>query len=182
MKFLTFKINRPFIVKAVCIFLFVIYTFLIVDFTLINNSFGRNITNIFTAETSQINEYISQKINLIPFATIKLFVNAYKTEALEPHIVFENILGNLVAFMPFAFLIPKVFSKINSAIKFLITISVSVIIIELLQLLFLTGSADVDDFILNVGGAMLFYFCLKLKPVDRFINKILFGDVDEIKG
>lgn len=182
MKFLTLKINRPFIVKAVCIFSLVFYTFLIVDFTLINDSFGRNITNIFTAESTQIDEYISQKINLIPFATIKLFINAYKTEILKPHIVFENILGNLVAFMPFAFLIPHVFSKINTAIKFFVTISVFVVVIETLQLLFLTGSADVDDFILNVGGAMLFYAFLKLRVVKCFINKILFGDVNEIKG
>ena len=51
----------------------------------------------------------------------------------------------------------------------------SVITVELLQLLFLTGSSDIDDVILNTAGAMLLYGVLRIKGVSRFISKITFG-------
>ena len=55
----------------------------------------------------------------------------------------------------------------------------SVLVIEVLQLVFLTGSADIDDFILNVGGAMAAYGILNIDKVKRGINKILFGEINE---
>lgn len=152
---------------------------MVIDFTLINDNFGRNISNIFLADKTKISEYMSEKTNLIPFATVKLFINAYKTESLDAFVVIENILGNLFVFMPFAFFIPNIFKKINCAYKFLVFISVVVLIIEVLQLVFLTGSADIDDFILNVGGAMAAYGIFNIAKFKRGINKLLFGEGNE---
>ncbi len=182
MNFKTIKITRRFYVKTIFICLFALYSFLIIDFTLVNDNFGRNISNIFLADSAEVHEYLAEKINLIPFATVKLFVNAYKDAKLTTIIVFENILGNLVAFMPFALLVPSVFSRINSAVKFLLFISLTVIVIEVLQIVFLTGSADIDDFILNVGGAMLMYAVLNTPKAKQKMNKFVFGEQDETKG
>lgn len=173
------KIDRLFVVKSILICLFLLYTLMVIDFTLINDNFGRSISNIFLEDKSTVNEYLSQKINLIPFATVKLFINAYKGDNLEILVVLENIFGNLFVFMPFAFFVPHIFKRINSWFKFLLTISVSVLFIEVLQLVFLTGSADIDDFILNVGGAMLVYGVLSLAKVKGFVNKFLFGERNE---
>ena len=173
------KIDRLFVVKSILICLFLLYTLMVIDFTLINDNFGRSISNIFLEDKSTVNEYFSQKINLVPFATVKLFINAYKGDNLETLVVLENIFGNFFVFMPFAFFVPNIFKKINSWFKFLLTISVSVFVIEVLQLIFLTGSADIDDFILNVGGAMLVYGVLSLAKVKGFVNKFLFGERNE---
>lgn len=176
------KLDRVFFAKSIFICLFLLYTLMVIDFTLVNDSFGRSISNIFLADKATVNEYLSQKINLIPFATVKLFINAYKDANLNTFVVLENTLGNLFVFMPFALFVPNIFKKINSAAKFLICISVSVLIIEALQIVFLTGSADIDDFILNIGGAMIVYGILNITKVKNFINKLIYGESNEIKG
>ncbi len=179
MKSKVIKLNRVFWVKSIMVCLFLLYTLMVIDFTLINNSFGRSISNIFLADKGKIAEYFSEKTNIVPFATVRLFVNAYKTESLDTFVVLENILGNLFVFMPFAFLVPSVFKKINTAFKFFIYMSICVLIVEVLQIVFLTGSADIDDFILNVGGAMAAYGVLGTKEIKSGINKLLFGEVNE---
>lgn len=160
------------IMKTNFIWLFLIYVIVVIDFTLISESFGRNISNIFSLSGSQIKEYITENTNLIPFGTVKLYINAYKEENIEHYIVFENLLGNFLVFMPFAFFLPIICSKTNNAVVFLGLISATVIMIELLQLVFLTGSADIDDFILNVAGAMAAFGILRIKSVNRLVNKI----------
>ena len=152
---------------------------MVIDFTLINNSFGRSISNIFLADKATVSDYLANKINLVPFATVKLFVNAYRESKLETLVVLENIFGNLVAFMPFAFFVPNIFKKVNSTLKFFVCISVCVLIIELLQIVFLTGSADIDDFILNASGAMAAYGILNISKIKYGINNFLFGERDE---
>lgn len=182
MKSKVVKIDRVFAVKSILICLFLLYVLTVVDFTLINGSFGRNISNIFLADKGETAKYFTEKTNIIPFATVKLFINAYKSGSLDTLVVLENIFGNLFAFVPFAFFVPNIFKKINSAIKFLVCVSVCVAIIELLQIVFLTGSADIDDFILNVGGAMAAYGVLCTEKIKGFINKFLFGEDYETKG
>lgn len=173
------KLNRLAVVKSILVCLFLIYTLAVIDFTLINDNFGRNISNIFLADKQTVNEYLSQKINLIPFATVKLFINAYKDANLGTFVVFENILGNLFVFMPFAILVPELFKKINTALRFFVVMAVGVLIIEALQILFLTGSADIDDFILNVGGAMAAYGIFNATKIKRGIDKFLYGECNE---
>ncbi len=176
------NVNRRFIVKSILVCIFLLYTMVVIDFTLINNSFGRNISNIFLAESSAVKEYLSNKINIIPFATVKLFINAYKNSKLETLVVLENIVGNLLVFMPFAFFVPMVFKKINTLLKFFGIIAVAVLSIEILQIVFLTGSADIDDLILNVGGAVIAYKILNIAKIKGGINKFLFGEANEIKS
>ena len=160
------------IMKANFIWLFLIYVIVVIDFTLISESFGRNISNIFSLSKPQIKEYITENTNLVPLSTIKLYINAYKADNIEHYIVFENLLGNFFVFMPFAFFLPIICDKANSALAFAGIISATVIIIELLQIVFLTGSADIDDFILNVAGAMVAFGILRIKSVNRLVNKI----------
>ncbi len=161
------------IMKATFLWLFIIYAVVVIDFTLISDSFGRNISNIFLLSKAQIREYIKDNTNIIPFGTVKLYINAYKADNIEQYIVFENLLGNFSVFMPFAFFLPVIYKKANKAFVFLGLISVAVIVIEILQIVFLTGSADIDDFILNVAGAMAAFGILKLGCVKRFVNKIV---------
>ena len=179
MKSKVIKLNRVFWVKSIMVCLFLLYTLMVIDFTLINNSFGRSISNIFLADKGKIAEYFSEKTNIVPFATVRLFVNAYKTDSLDTFVVLENILGNLLVLMPFAFFVPNVFKKINSVLKFLGVISIFVLLIEVLQLIFLTGSADIDDFILNVSGAMIAYGVLGITKVNIRTNKFLCGETCE---
>lgn len=163
------------IIKSTVIFIFVFYIIVLVDFTLIDDNLGRNIFNIYNWNTTAFSDYINRNTNIVPFATVRLFINAVKTSALPLYAVLENLLGNLAAFMPLPFFLPCLFKRFNNWYSVLITVLLSVITVELLQLLFLTGSSDIDDVILNTAGAMLLYGVLRIKGVSRFISKITFG-------
>ena len=61
------------------------------------------------------------------------------------------------------------------------TVLIATITIELLQLLFLTGSTDIDDLILNTSGAMLCYYVLHKKRISKAIRWLTFGVWDNEK-
>lgn len=161
--------------KRALIFLFAAYLFILIDFTLIDNSFGRQISNIFIRRPDEITLYLKNNTNLIPFETVRLFIKGWMRNSVSFSVFAENILGNLVAFMPLAFFVPAFFRYFRRPICFFAVTTVTVIVIELLQALLLTGSADIDDYILNAAGAMLAFFLLRIKAVGVVLNKITLG-------
>ena len=97
--------------------------------------------------------------NLIPFAIIRDYftVMAYR----EPETLglqlygWVNFLGNLLAFFPLGLFLPLLFRRQQSFPVFLLTVTLTVCLVELLQLLTHRGALDVDDLILNLPGACL---------------------------
>lgn len=167
------------IMRRTLVFLFAAYLLIVLDFTLIDNSFGRQISNIFTRSPEQISEYLKNNTNLIPFATVRLFVRGWRCGALGFSALAENLAGNLAVFMPFAFFIPLLFERFKKAGRFFALISAVVVAIEILQAVLLTGSSDIDDYILNVSGAMAAFFCFKTKLFGRLLSRLTFGVWEE---
>ncbi len=93
--------------------------------------------------------------NFIPLKTIRMYiVYAYKLNS------FENLVGNVLAFVPFGFLLPYVHSYGKRFFVMLLNAFVFVLGIEVFQLFSAFGAFDVDDIILNCLGAVwgyLFY-------------------------
>lgn len=174
--------RRYTVIKNTLIFIFVFYIMVLVDFTLIDDSLGRNIFNIYNWNTTAFSDYMNRNTNLVPFATVRLFINAVKNSALPLSAVLENLLGNLAAFMPLPFFLACLFKYFNKWHRVFIAVLLSVMTVELLQLLFLTGSSDIDDVILNTVGAMLLYGILNIKTVSRFLSNITFGVWEKNNG
>lgn len=143
--------------------LFFIYIIFLIDFTLINENFGRNVFNIFSADISTVKEYIKTSLNFVPFKTILLFFNGFENGAVTLHYFVLNIVGNIVLLAPLSFFVPRIFKKADGFYKFLPIVLCVSVFIELAQLALLTGSCDIDDVILNVFGASFFYFPLNRK-------------------
>ena len=142
-----------------------VYILLLANFTLIDDTFGRNIFNIQNLNFDSLANYIDTSLNLTPFATIKLYINGLKSGNISLGYFFINIFGNFLMLMPLSFFVPTLIEKINKFYKFLIIVILFAICIELLQILFLTGSCDIDDVILNVLGASISY------PIFLKVNK-----------
>lgn len=176
------KNQRTKIIRRVLFCLFIFYLVMLIDFTLIDDSLGRNIYNIFTWDKKAFKHYIKESTNLVPFATVRLFINGYLNHNLSLTVMMENLVGNIIALMPFPFFITVIFKHFNKWYQVLITVLIAVILIELLQFVFLTGSTDVDDVILNVSGAMLFYGLLKTKKISYGISKLTFGVWETIEN
>lgn len=118
-----------------------------------------------------IHAYFSS-LNLIPFKTI----NSYIRNCLSDSIAFYNIFGNLIVLMPLSFLIMLKDDKNINIKNQTIKLTIMVIIIELLQFIFNCGIFDIDDFILNIGGSLLFYIIISRTKLIYKIRKIFYQD------
>mgnify|MGYP001540645548 FL=1 len=84
--------------------------------------------------------------------------------------------------MPLPFFLVLLFKYFSKWHRVFIAVLLSVILVETLQFVFLTGSSDIDDVILNTGGAMLMYGILKIKAVGKVVNRLTFGLWEENNG
>ena len=97
--------------------------------------------------------------NFTPFKTIRMYIDyAYMLNS------FENLVGNILVFVPFGFLLPYVWKKAGNFFVMLLNAFVFVLGIEVFQLFSAFGAFDVDDIILNCLGAVwgyLFYLIVE---------------------
>lgn len=152
---------------------FILYLVLVITFTLFDISWGR--TGIKIKNIENIKEYI----NLKPFKTIKNYIS-YFDSLYSPRQVVLNLFGNVLAFMPMSIFLPLLFKKQNKTTIFLMTMIGIITTIELLQLFTGSGRCDIDDLILNVGGAFLLYLILKIKCINAFIRNILLLEKNKV--
>ncbi len=104
-------------------------------------------------------EQMRMNMNLTPFLTIRnyLYVIVHRSnEALIRHCVI-NLAGNVLLFIPAGCFLPMFFKKQRNFFLFFVTCAVTMLCVELIQLLTLLGSFDVDDLILNLMGMTLGY-------------------------
>lgn len=145
-----------------------VYIVLLAYFTLVDDTFGRNIFNIQNLNFDSLVNYMETSLNLIPFATIRLYINGLKSDNITLGLFLINVFGNLLMLMPLSFFVPTLLKKVNTFLKFLVFVIVFSVCIEILQILFLTGSCDIDDVMLNVLGACISYpIFSKLKKEEK---------------
>ena len=142
------------IIRVISRICFVVYMAFLVYFLLLSDGFGR------------IEGYSEYHYSLVPFREIMRFIR-YR-EYIDFMSVVINLLGNVVAFMPFGALIRWVVDRKMhwyQAMGYTFLFSLSV---ELLQLVAKVGVFDVDDLILNtIGGLIGFWVYYILLLINR---------------
>ena len=103
-------------------------------------------------------DQVSRQLNLIPFRTLRLFADLLDS-GVRSYILMAvvNLGGNIIMFIPLGFLLPKVFPKLTSLPRVLLTTAAVITLVEIIQLFTLVGSCDIDDLILNATGAAIGY-------------------------
>jgi len=132
--------------------LFILYLFLVIKLLIFKYPLSELKTIIDTWESNVIWEGLDSA-NFTLFKTIRMYINyAYKLNS------FENLVGNVVVFFPFGFILPRIkrwsqnwFMTVGTAFFFSLGI-------ELFQLFSAFGAFDVDDLLLNVLGALIGYW------------------------
>lgn len=137
--------------------LFVLYMILALYFMFFSETLDRTMVS---------DEY---RYNLVLFKEIKRFWNMRYAYGWEVPAV--NLLGNIVCFMPFGFLLPtisrkKVFKNVISVTLLAMLFST---VIETAQLITKVGAFDVDDLFLNTIGGLAGYIVLKLTKLRKHI-------------
>ncbi len=120
--------------------------------------FGQRLDNDFDGA------YLDQLKSMpFPFETIIQFGRIILTGEpayLIPH-AWQNLVGNVVMFIPLGFCLPCFFTRCRTA-KYIFLIGLLIVAcIELTQFFTLLGSLDFDDFLLNSIGIMLGYLLWK---------------------
>ena len=165
------RTNNTQILFRLIFFFFLLYLYLLLNVTLFEKGFGRD--NLVGQEENTREYYLRYFVNLTPFRSIwEVYIKGLMKGYVSAYYVLLNFFGNICVFMPFSFFLPAIFPLQRRWYIFLPTLLCSVIAVELLQFAFMVGSCDVDDVILNVFGAALFYFILRLPPLSRLVSRL----------
>lgn len=108
--------------------------------------------------------------NFIPLKTIFGFFERVNQSTINMSIVVINMCANLLMFVPMGMSLLVLFEeKFNKLWKTVLFVAGMVLVIEVIQFLTFTGSADIDDLILNTISCTIGYGIIKIK----FIRNIL---------
>ena len=131
-------------IRRMGIVLFAVYVILLIYFLFFSEEYGR------VAQAERVYRY-----NLVPFVEIRRFW-VYR-EQLGAFAVFTNIFGNVIGFLPFGFILPVIFRRMNSGFLICISGFILSLTVEVIQLVTKVGCFDVDDLFLNTLGGLLGY-------------------------
>ena len=144
---------------------FICYMILLVYFLFFSEEYGRT------------EPYETYKYNLELFKEIKRYW--YNREKIGTLFFLINLVGNVVVFMPFGFLVPVMYREqrkdvvyrghyFRSMLFVLLLGFLFSLVIEFIQLVTKVGCFDVDDLLLNTSGVLLAY-------IIYYISKKLIG-------
>lgn len=130
--------------------LFILYIILAVYFLFFSDSFDRTMIR---------SEY---RYNLEPLAEIKRFW--FNREQLGMQTIMINLVGNVVCFMPFGFLLPTISKRkfVKNIVGVFFCTLLFTLSIETIQLVTKVGAFDVDDILLNTIGGILGYLVMRV--------------------
>ncbi len=100
------------------------------------------------------------RYNVQPLRTIELYLNLDNGVSLSGRII--NLLGNVIVFAPFGFLLPLLKRNLYAVFRLLLVSAAGILLLEIMQMLLRAGSFDIDDVILNLAGVLLGYLLLRI--------------------
>lgn len=133
--------------KIVIAISFVIYLFVLIYVTFLNR---------VSMHYVSIWDYARAHMNLVPGDSIKLYLKMLNNYTMR-HIAIVNLGVNLFLLTPMSLFLMTLFKIMRKWYVLFSTSLLILIVIEILQLLTMRGSFDVDDLILNMAGAVIGY-------------------------
>lgn len=106
---------------------------------------------------------LRRHVNAIPFRVIKNYWRIFTRPVNRTYLPYAltNFLGNILLFVPMGFFPPALCSSLRKFYRTLLLVLTVITAVEVLQMLLLVGTCDVDDLILNLSGASLGYILFK---------------------
>lgn len=114
-------------------------------------------------------ELYNTLVNLRPLKTISayLYVLENREDAYLRGVAAYNLFGNIALFIPYGIFLPYLFKRLRKLWKAMLIGVITIVCVELLQIVTLRGSCDIDDLILNMIGIFLGYFMYRLTHLKR---------------
>ena len=115
-------------------------------------------------------EYIKSSSNIVPFKTISTYVSAILDGSMNLNIPIQNLAGNLIMFLPMGIYLPYYIKKMHRLGRFIAFMMLVLFLIEVTQVVTRRGSFDIDDFILNMVGAIIGLGLWKTRIVQKLLQ------------
>jgi len=110
------------------------------------------------------------RYNLTLLKEVKRFITYRNKLGIETFVV--NIIGNVLAFAPFGFMLPIISVRNRNLFKITLLSLEFSLTIETIQLMLKVGIFDVDDLFMNtlggILGALCFYICHRMFKAKRY--------------
>lgn len=159
--------KKYFIMKIFIIITAAFYSMLLASLLFLNSSRGYSVY----ADYSHMFEF-NLRTNLAPFRTIGGYIRDYNNHTLPKSIIFQNLIGNFAVFAPCGILLPCIFKRLQNFWRFFLAMLVILLCVEIGQFITRFGSMDIDDVILNMTGAVLFYGICRLNFIQKLLKKM----------
>lgn len=112
--------------------------------------------------------YFMGYTNFVPFRTVVEFIGYIRDrDEVYEGLSFDNLLGNLILFMPAGIFFPAIWKKQRRFRTFALTIAAVIIGVEAVQFITMRGACDIDDFILNFFGAVIGFTLSRNKIIKK---------------
>ncbi len=98
--------------------------------------------------------FVQSSCNLYPLRTIREMLAQLDGGGYLTRFAVVNLVGNMVLFVPLG-LLPAVWQRQQHFWVYTLTVGGLIVLVELLQLFTTLGSADIDDWLLNLLGAWI---------------------------
>mgnify|MGYP005864603335 CR=1 FL=1 len=115
-------------------------------------------------------EYIRVSSNIVPFKTISTYVQAIFDGSMNRDIPIKNLAGNLLMFLPMGIYLPFFIKRISKVSVFITSMIAILFSLEFIQVISRRGSFDIDDFILNILGALIGFCIWRTRIVQKILN------------
>ena len=145
--------------KSLYIFLFIVYCL-----TMLWLLFGRSRYHI----DGDYHVIIDTLVNLQPLRTIRAYTYVLENRV-EAYlwVAAYNLFGNILLFIPYGVFLPGLFKGMRKFWKTMLLGIVTIVFVELTQIITLRGSCDIDDLILNTIGIFIGYIMYRLTHLKR---------------
>ena len=114
-------------------------------------------------------EQLKYSVNLVPFSTVSEYLGYLFDGGYMVRQAIINLGGNVIMFIPLGVFLPLLWEKMRRFPSHILTTAGIITAVELIQLLTLRGTLDIDDLILNVVGSAIGYItyilCVKLQKI-----------------
>lgn len=116
--------------------------------------FGQRLAGAMPADYWQ---QLRESVNLRPLATVQNFWWVLQNSHERGRMLhaFVNLVGNVAMFVPLGALLPDLWKSLRRPLRFWVVVLITLLTIELVQLVTLLGTFDVDDILLNTLGVLL---------------------------
>ena len=129
-------------------------------------------------------QQVADNYSIVPFRTIsnywdilarpEYYLQKWEAGAIytqQAKFAVVNLVGNIVMFVPLGVFLPTIWEKLRWLWKSVLAAAGAVSAVELVQLLSLRGSCDVDDLILNLCGVAAGYILWRIVHICRCKRK-----------